>query len=161
MAPPSILWYSFTGRHGPLQKTDFDVGKIYFWKSDHVAQWPSSLRGPPSLAPFSWRVIAVRMRLLGNRVWVSVGAFGTAYVGDRDFDVGEFCVDDDHGCNIHALVIYATPECIHIWLLLRWSLWELEFHHPVLDSLVKFSEILSRRINGLGPFTGRHGLSKK
>ena len=42
------------------------------------------------------------------------GAFGTAHVGDRDFDVVEFCVDDDHGCIIHALVIYATPECIHI-----------------------------------------------
>ena len=25
----------------PSQKTDFDVGKIYFWESGHVAQRPS------------------------------------------------------------------------------------------------------------------------
>ena len=29
-----------------FQKTDFDVGKLYFWKSDHVAQRPSPLGGP-------------------------------------------------------------------------------------------------------------------
>ena len=31
-------------------------------------------------------------------------------IGDRDFDVGEFYVNDGHGCILHAPVLYATPK---------------------------------------------------
>ena len=54
----------------------------------------------------------MRIAELGWGLWeVERGfAFGTAHIGDGDFDVGEFYVDDGRGCILHAPVLYATPK---------------------------------------------------